>query len=304
VIFPIHVSHFFGGIATVALGLLMLTAFYATIQILAQLTEPLHLFLVFRLERAPVVTLVIIIGLLSSLVSTNTSLHDIRPSVAKMADDRPFLSDALASWISEQSSSCSLKTTVSGSGTPVAVQPMLFIAAEGGGVRAAWWTVDVMQSITSTACGRQSIFLASGVSDGAVGLGLTATTKNPYEAMKKVAGPDALSSAIDGMLSRDLVARSFGVNVQAADGPSDNAFPDRADLMEQSWESEAPGLADPFPQQSGSNSAPWYTVFNSTSVANKCRVLISNVKLTTSTVCNGDTNPDSWRLRPIQRAAM
>jgi hypothetical protein len=287
-IFPVATSRFLSVIGVVGLGLLLLTASYAVLQILAQLTDPPAWCGLLGLRRAPVVTIVLLTGVLSAVVAAGTSLHAISGPVAAGSDRRPTLQAALTSWLARQSPACA----ISAGGVPgVRVQPLVLVAAEGGGARAAWWTVDVMSSLTSTNCGRRSVFLASGVSGGAVGLAVMATSAEPYRQMSAIAGPDALAAATDGLLSRDLLAGTFGVNIRAVDGPAGVPFPDRAALIEQTWERQAHGLTAPFPRTGASKTVPWYTVFNATSVANKCRLLVSDVKLTTSTRCDDPANP-------------
>ncbi len=181
---------------------------------------------------------------------------------------------------------------------------MLFVAAEGGGIRATWWTVKAMSALTESACGRNAVFLTSGVSGGAVGLGVMATDPHPDVAIEGIADQDALAAGTGGMLSRDLVAAGLGVAVRAVDGPDGDPFPDRAALMEHAWERHSAAYGDPFPQ-AGGGSVPWHTVFNGTSVIKQCRVLISDVVLTDSQAgsCTADDNPvpgayDLFRANP------
>ena len=50
-------------------------------------------------------------------------------------------------------------------------------------------------------------------------------------------------AALDGLLARDRLAGSLGISVQAADGPAGTRFPDRAALLEQTWDRQLPPLA-------------------------------------------------------------
>jgi hypothetical protein len=52
--------------------------------------------------------------------------------------------------------------------------PALIVVAEGGGIRAAYWTARAMVKLAEDACLGQSVLLSSGVSGGSVGLALTA----------------------------------------------------------------------------------------------------------------------------------
>jgi hypothetical protein len=243
------------------------------------------------MRRAPVVTIVAVIALLAAVLGRSSGLHDIRAQArAAVADaaSRPGLAAGLATWQARQQPGCAVPVP----GQPgTRVLPLMLIAAEGGGIRAAWWTVSAMTALTSTDCGRRAVFLASGVSGGAVGLALLDTTPAPAGPVAALAGPDALAASVDGMLSRDLVAGSFGISVRAADGPHGDPFPDRAALLEQAWQRAVPGLARPFPVAPASRAVPWYTVLNGTSVAHKCRVLISDIRLTAATACDAPANP-------------
>ncbi len=290
-IFPAHTSRFLSVTGTLGLSLLLLTAFYAVLQILAQLTDPPWLFRVLGVRRAPVVAIVAVIALLGGVLGRGSALHDIRAparAAAAATAPRPGLAAGLAAWRAEQQPGCAVPVP----GQPGArVLPLILIAAEGGGIRAAWWTVDAMTALSSTTCGRRAVFLASGVSGGAVGLALLATTSAPAGPVAALAGAGALAAGLDGMLSRDLIAGSFGISLRAADGPSGDPFPDRAALMEQAWQRAVPGLARPFPVPAADRAVPWYTVLNGTSVAHKCRVLISDIRLTGATACDAPGNP-------------
>ena len=295
-VFPAHVARAIGLLGVIGAGLLVLTGFYAVLQILSQLTDPPHVFRVLRLRAVPVVTLVLVISTISSILMSDSSLHQTRRSTltdtASSADSRPTLSQAFANWQKagqDTSATCALSATTT-SGRSVRVRPLLLVAAEGGGIRAAWWTVNAMTPITSTACGRASLFLTSGVSGGAVGLAVMARTGAPHAAVTKLADQDALAAASDALLLHDQLAGAFGIDVAAADGPSDAHFPDRAALMEHEWERQVPELARPFPASEGTG-APWHTVFNSTSVSNHCRVLVADVQLLPKTAsCNDENN--------------
>jgi hypothetical protein len=279
---PMRTSRLLGVVGTVGFCLLLLTSFYTVLRILSQLVDPPHVFRLLLLRRTPVVGIVLVICVLSTEFAKGTPLHAIRPPAPNSrADDRPTLDGAFATWADNPAPPalrCTMSVTTP-DGRHLEVRPLVMVAAEGGGIRAAWWTVDVMTALTSTECGRKSIFLVSGVSGGAVGLGVMATVKNPYSQMAKMASQDALAAGTDGLLSRDLLASAFGLDVRAYDGPADDPFPDRAALMEYAWERQMPNLTAPFPSPPGASLVSWRTVFNGTSVANKCRVLVSDVKL-------------------------
>ena len=98
VLFPVHTSRFLGVIATMALCLLMLTAFYAALRIAAQLFDSPHLFRLFGLRRAPVVEIVVVGVVLAAIFGKGGDLHAIRPPVVVAVDKRPTLSEAFNTW--------------------------------------------------------------------------------------------------------------------------------------------------------------------------------------------------------------
>jgi hypothetical protein len=109
---------------------------------------------------------------------------------------------------------------------------MVLVAASGGGLRAAWWTVKALEKLAATPCGQHSVFAASGVSGGSVGLAIMDTTPHPDAGLASIAGPDGLAAAIDGMLLRDTIDALTGLDFTAADMPAGQRFPDRAALLE------------------------------------------------------------------------
>ena len=272
---PMTIARNAGVMAVIALCLLGVSAVYGVLMLLAQLIDPPHIFRLMRMRRTPVIGLVVIMSVVSTLVGGGTALHSIRERDAGGTAARATLQEALGSWLAADRSDCAIAAPAVPGGPQVSVRPLIMVAAEGGGVRAAWWTVDAMTALTSSDCGRDSVFLASGVSGGATGLAMMASSPDPYADMAQLSGQKALSAAVEGMLSRDIVTANFGINVRTLDRSGTEAFPDRADLMEQTWEDQAPGLRRAFPAEQPL--VPWHTVFNGTSVQGSCRVLVSDL---------------------------
>ncbi|MGZ6986026.1 MAG: hypothetical protein ACXVKP_14065, partial [Ilumatobacteraceae bacterium] len=357
---PMWTSRTIGLVGTVALCLLMLTAFFTALLVASQIVDPPYVFRAMGLTRTPVVEIALTIALLATLFGTGSPLHALREGrtagavaasptmqVGSMAevldtDPRPKLPAVLDEWVtsmrgldaawscaisvpstssdqpSAPTSSTSATTAVPAPTTPRVrkVQPLVLVAAEGGGIRAARWTVDAMSVLTATDCGRRSLFLASGVSGGAVGLGLMASIRtpapqpvtdgqsrsaltdagSPYAAVTEMAQQDGLSAGVLGLLSRDLIAGAFGLRVDPIDVPDDVAqLPDRAALIEYAWERKIAGFDASFPIVSTATQplVPWRTVFNGTSVGFGCRVLLTDVQLIDRGVndCDAPGNP-------------
>jgi hypothetical protein len=271
-LFPGYIARGCGAVGVIGLCLGALALFFATISVAAQAAEPPPLFQAMRLQRTPVIAIVVVVGVLSTILGRSDALHQVRnPPNGSVAENRVELRAAFAAW--SRTTSCTFDATANGEA--VSVRPLLFVAAEGGGIRAAWWTVKAMDALTGEHC-QNSVLLSSGVSGGAVGLGVLATSAEPEADLKSIAGPDAVAAALEGMLSRDVVSGVFGVNGRAVGTGSDH-YPDRAALMEEQWDDES-SLGTTFPVVPRPQS-PWYTVFNGTSVLHHCRVLVANVRL-------------------------
>jgi hypothetical protein len=276
-VFPVPMAKTLGAVGVIGFCLTALSLFFAVLSITTQQVKPARLLLMLRMRRTPLLGILTVILLLSTFLGRTDMLHRIRgPATAagstSVADTRVDIHAAFGQW--RTAGSCVIASPTDAT---LRIRPLLFVAAEGGGVRAAWWTVKAMDQLVSTTC-RKSVLLTSGVSGGAVGLGLMATSSSADTELTKLAGQDAVAVGLAGMLSRDLVAGIFGLNVEVADG-ADDPYPDRAGLIEQEWESRSK-LATPFPA-SPTGTAPWYTVFNGTSVLHGCRVLLANVRIGT-----------------------
>ncbi len=131
-------------------------------------------------------------------------------------------------------------------------QPMIIVAAEGGGIRAAYWTASVLSALQDRyPCFASGVAGLSGVSGGSVGssvfaaqaahrIGLSpqaeppackdydGAVKNTWVACSRsVLGRDFLSPALAYLLFPDLVQRFL---------PFPVGFFDRGRALEQSWE--------------------------------------------------------------------
>ncbi len=131
-------------------------------------------------------------------------------------------------------------------------QPLILVAAEGGGIRAAYWTASVLSALQDRyPCFASGVAALSGVSGGSVGSAVFAAQvahriglaqgapqpvcqdydgaiKNTYLACsRRVLGKDFLSPTLAYLLFPDLVQRFL---------PFPVAFFDRGAALEKSWE--------------------------------------------------------------------
>jgi hypothetical protein len=281
---PLWATHWLGVLAATVAALGTLAVGLAILASLAQRRTPLPVFQLLRLKVTPVITLIAIVAVAGAELDTNSELHEIRgpaqsalTSAAAAPAGGTDLLSGLQQWLADPATiSCAVRApagTVPGKRV-VRVEPLVLVAAAGGGIRAAWWSSQALGLLTATPCGRHAVFAVSSVSGSSLGLAVMATTPQPAAAMSRIAGPDALAAAIDGLLLRDMIAGTTGLNFIAAQMPPGQDFPDRAALMESAWEAEDPALTEPFPLSHPV--LPWRLLLNATAVRTGCRVLIAD----------------------------
>jgi hypothetical protein len=313
ILVPMGTTHWLGVLGTAVVALGTLTLGLAGLALLAQRYRPPPVFALMRLSSTPVISLIVIAGILGMVINRNSALHDIRlPSApvraaaglagARTAPAAPAttttgsltaagdgsasgpatLAGSLQQWLADPlTRSCA----VAAPGLPAAgsarvrVEPLVLVAASGGGIRAAWWAVHAMGLLARTQCGRHGVFAVSSVSGGSLGMAVLATSQHPDQAITAIAGPDALAAAIDGLLLRDAIASYTGLDLTAAQMPAHQRYPDRAALMEHAWEAEARGLQDPFPLTPRDALLPWRLLFNSTAARTGCRAILPDRSL-------------------------
>lgn len=186
------------------------------------------------------------------------------------------------------------------------VYPLVLVAAPGGGIRAAYWTVGVLDTLFGeqprsgeSSCTSRRLFAISGVSGGSVGAAtwLAAERRgvDPVEAVTGMARDEALSATAVGLF-RDLLQPFLSF---------DNGWPDRAELLEDGWTRSAAvkshsdggmvdcvflvgseatdtcdlGAASTMWSHLSKGATDWspVVVFNGSSVTDGCRTLVSSV---------------------------
>jgi hypothetical protein len=282
---PLWTTHWLGVLGTTVIALGTLAVGLAVLAYLAQSRKPLPVFgQLLRLKSTPVISLILIVAIASAVIGATSQLHDIRlpPAVATsagsgsttQASSVPTLADSLQQWLTDPATA-SCAVPVPAAAADVRVEPMVLVAAAGGGIRAAWWTLQALKKLAATPCGQHAVFAASSVSGSSLGLAIMDTTNDRGGALARIAGPDALAAAIDGLLLRDTIAGLTGLDVTAASmRPAAQRFPDRAALLEHAWENEDPALAEPFPLTRPL--LPWRLLLNSTAVSTGCRAIMDD----------------------------
>ena len=300
---PLSAAHRLGVLGTIVIALGTLTITLAVLAHLAQVRQPVPLFQVLRLSYTPVLSVIVAVGVAGGLVDARSLVHLARgpvttasqaQAIAQTSWESPdnTLLGSLGQWEADtEDANCAWPV---GNGS-VRVQPLILVAAAGGGIRAAWWAEQAMSKFASTECGRHDVFAVSSVSGGSVGMAVLATAQanagNPKPQadadIHTIAGPDALAAGLDGLLLHDLIAGFTGVDLPVVQRPDGHQFDDRAGLIESTWSNEDPQLKLPYPLQD--SPLPWRLLFNSTTVASGCRAIIANSALPESAQAAGSS---------------
>lgn len=151
------------------------------------------------------------------------------------------------------------------------------MVAEGGGIRAAYWTTRALEALREHGgCLADSILLSSGVSGGSVGLAATAVSRKETGAkadLGKLAGPATVGAGVAGLLVGDLLATDTGIHFPSL-WKEETAWRDRAALIEQTWIDAVPGLQDPVTLAASDRVG--IPVLNSTDARSKCKLLVAD----------------------------
>lgn len=276
-LFPMAISAALGAPAVIVLLAGAWTGILGWLTLSLGRRQPLEVFQVLRLRAAPVVTLLIVLPFVAATLQNAPSLHAVRFAEEGGLPDRPTLPTAFDLWY--RGDACT--TTVAG----VRVTPLVLVAAEGGGIRAATWTVDVLRELPrASACAADAVFASTGASGGSIGLASFRTAGNPRgggadQTTADFSGDDALSADLAGLLAGDLVGAVSGIRMPSSGAPhtADWGWRDRTGLQELTWEAQAPQFAEPF---DATPQAPTgYLVMGSTDAASLCKVLVSQLDL-------------------------
>ena len=151
--------------------------------------------------------------------------------------------------------------------------PLVFVAATGGGVRAAYWTARGLELVTAKAgdgSGRDRLFALSGASGGSVGHAFfIANARAPRPARR---------DWVQRRLGRDFLGPTWAWTL-FADVPQAflhlNWKKDRAAVLEGAWERSLDGLKQPIRASWSSRRDEPLMLLNSTTVEEGCRLNVS-----------------------------
>ncbi len=282
-VFPRVVAYAIGPVALLVLLIGAWTTLIGALILALGQARPLEVFQLLRLRATPVVTLLVLLPIVVSLVDGAPALHAIRTIEPGGFAERDTLRTGFTAWYDAQE--CALTLPESGA----SAVPLLLVAAEGGGIRAATWTVDVLRELPRDgSCAAGSTLLSSGASGGSIGIasfqqeGNAATSSADLDTTP-LGGSGALAAGIAGLLGGDLVGSVTGLRVPS---PVDYgnllgewAWQDRTALQEATWAQDAPQFAQPYDVEPQAPTG--YMVFNTTDSISNCRVVVSQLDLTT-----------------------
>lgn len=281
--FPVHAAALVGAPGLTVLVLTAWGAVLGAFTVGVQEHPPAPIFRFMRLRADPVLTLAITVPLVWSVVAAGLGVDDARLHATRTGPettggtstgtpgevDEQAIADQLDARLGDLATS-GCEATAGGE----TFVPALIVVAEGGGIRAAYWTARAMEKLAEDECLGQSVLLSSGVSGGSVGLALTAVRGQAADTeLRDLADPDAVGTGAAALLVGDTVASATGLRFPSVldEGVE---WRDRAALIEEVWIDKVPALAR-LADLAASDSIG-IPVLNSTDVRTKCKVLVSN----------------------------
>ena len=292
-IIPARMGYALGPVAALVLLLGAWTTVIGALVLVLGAHRTPSVFALLRLRATPVIALLIVLPIVAASAAGSPGLHAIQVTANGTPTVRSDLQGAFNYWYGTQK--CALELPES----KTKVYPLLLVAAQGGGIRAATWTVDVMRELPRDGeCASSATLLSSGASGGSIGLALFRHTGNHYtdpETMTtaRLAGSAALGADLVGLVDGDLVGAVSGIQVPTATTPMDLGLPwawqDRTALQEATWAADNAQLARPW------NAAPLsptgYLLLNSADSVSNCKVVVSQIDLAPNPA-SGSKAPD------------
>lgn len=316
---PVAWAHTLGVIGTVVLAVGAVTLLVGATVVVHFMYAPPEIFWTrsLRLREAPVATLFTVILAVALLAGSDPRVHGLRglvadpaaaasqaaapepaPSPVRTDPVRTSVGASVDAWAERAGTEdCTVRVD------DVDAVPLVLVAAEGGGIRAAYWTAAALELVGERMpCGLAPVAVASGVSGGAVGLAVSrfgeADQRSAVEQVWDLGGPDALAQSTLGMLLRDPLYTVAGLPSPALDAAEDGWL-DRAALIELEWERVAGGLEADFlaaPERPGPAAERGLAadlILNSTAVSSGCRMLLSPLTAGIGTGSSSCAEPDA-----------
>lgn len=252
-LFPISVSQYLGSLAVVLSG-------FGTWLILASVVN----FAEMRLHFPVAITLALMV-IFFSYFNNN---HRVRLLKTK-PKPRPDVQDAFKEWVKDKDTSKQI--------------PVILVAAEGGGIRAAYWTSSILGSLENEMPGfSNNIFTYSSVSGGSLGVALHNASlltgdKDLLEKNREILANDFLAPVTSYLIYPDMLQKFIPVKIPRFD---------RAKILEKSWEqawneiyTDHEGLLDSGFVSTFSGRHLPHLILNGTHVESGYRTVISDMNL-------------------------
>jgi Patatin-like phospholipase len=300
---PWHAAELAGAVGVVAAFLILLALLGWAVVALERRYAPPPALALASFHRVPIL-LLLLAGIVGAALLDKTGDHAMRADKAGPAGGRITAVDALARWreanVPDRQDPANPREAV----------PLVFVAASGGGIRAAYWTARVLRCVlewsgppeqcradasvppahrSARPAGPpaerfgQPVFAASGASGGSLGLVTYAARlisgREPSDWVRKRLGDDYLAPTLAWGLFADLPKAIAGLHVGQ----------DRAEVLERTWEQSwsrgtelwRQGPASGGPLDAGLRSS-WHDreglpllLLNGTSVHDDCRLSAS-----------------------------
>jgi hypothetical protein len=188
--------------------------------------------------RFPVFTLLLILAVAFSFRNDNHAVRTLDQPQAKAWSARDNVEAALREWFKYQT-----RYPAAGARTEY---PLFIVAAEGGGIRAAYWTANVLTAIQDdNPCFAEQLFALSGVSGGSLGAAVFTALLADQHRNQPARRCDRdsmapLATKAKGMLSEDFLAPAVAATLypDLLQRILPVAIPrfDRARALETAWE--------------------------------------------------------------------
>ncbi len=249
-LFPVDFPQYLGSATVVLLG-------FGSWLIMASIISFIEKYL-----RFPVTFSILLMVVTFSFFNNNHNINTIENSTV----NRPDLSEHFTQWIENQNQHTSDSINV------------YLVMAEGGGLRSAYWTTSILNTINqSDTTFANKIYAYSSVSGGSLGtMMFHSTNKNPELNPENLAAPnldsDLLSPITSALIFTDLLQKFIPIPVKSLD---------RSRVLEKSFENSLP---QPEEWQKGfvnylNTKTDPLVMINTTHVESGHRTIISNANL-------------------------
>ncbi|KRA32383.1 MULTISPECIES: hypothetical protein [unclassified Nocardioides] len=242
---PIGWASALGVVASVTLALGAAMMLLGVVVAYSQESRPPEILLVVPrpwLTATPIVPFIVIGLVTTALIGSPTFVHGIDQDKQeyRAVPPRPTLAEAFTTW-ADNPSPCvapdAITVTIDGKEKAFDARPMLILAAEGGGIRATYWTAQGLEEVADAGgtCGQKMTLFSTGASGGSLGLTVGRYDDEPLATIDAIRGPDSLGAGAVALVTGDLLASTTGIRIGAPAADTDPDGTDRAATMQEVW---------------------------------------------------------------------